>query len=96
MNGYLLRDGVVGDLVSGERRVLERRHRAPVRVVLDAEDEHGRTLHAEGSVRTALRWTGWPGRLAFWTLTDWEWDGLRGWGEDQEFFPLEQIRAMPS
>jgi hypothetical protein len=94
MNGYLVRDGIQGELVRGERRVVERRNGAPVRVVVDAEDDHGRALHAEGTVRTALRWFGWPGRLAFWTLTDWRWDGQRGWGENQEFFPREQVRSL--
>ena len=94
MNGYFVRDGEQGELVRGERRVLERRRGAPVRVVLDAEDDRGRTLHAEGDVRTALRWFGWPGRMTFWTLTDWRWDGLQGWGEDQEFFPREQVRSL--
>ena len=41
MNGYLVRDGEQGELVRGERRVLERRRGAPVRVVLDAEDDRG-------------------------------------------------------
>jgi hypothetical protein len=50
IGGYLMRDGVVGELVSGQRRVLQRRAGAPVRVVLDAEDDHGRGLHAEGDV----------------------------------------------
>jgi hypothetical protein len=94
MHGYLVRDGELGELVHGERRVLERRRGAPVRVVLDAADDRGRTLHAEGDVRTALRWFGWPGRMAFWTLTDWRWDGVQGWGEDQEFFPRDQIRSL--
>ncbi|MCV7024881.1 hypothetical protein H7I77_16290 [Mycolicibacterium novocastrense] len=94
IGGYLLRDGTVGELVTGERRVLDRRAGAPVRVVLDAEDDRGRALHAEGDVRTALRWLGWPGRMTFWTLTDWRWDGRQGWGEDQEFFAREQVRAL--
>ena len=94
MNGYLVRDGELGELVRGERRVLERRRGAPLRVVLDAEDDRGRALHAEGNVRTALRWFGWPGRLAFWALTDWRWDGQQGWGENQEFFPREQVRSL--
>ena len=94
MGGYFVRDGVLGELVKGKRRVLHRRRGAPVRVELDAEDDRGRTLHAEGDVRTALRWLGWPGRLTFWTLTDWRWDGLQGYGEDQEFFAREQVRAL--
>ena len=94
IGGYVVRDGDLGELVAGQRRVLERRRGAPVRILLDAEDDRGRRLHAEGQVRTALRWLGWPGRLTFWTLTDWHWDGLQGWGEDQEFFAREQVRAL--
>ena len=94
VGGYLLRDGELGDLVTGQRRVLERRAGAPVRVVFDAEDDRGRVLHAEGEVRTALRWLGWPGRMTFWTLTDWRWDDQRAWGEDQEFFAREQVRSL--
>jgi hypothetical protein len=94
MGGYLVRDGVLGELVKGKRRVLQRDRGAPARVELDAEDDRGRTLHAEGEVRTALRWLGWPGRLTFWTLTDWRWDGVQGYGEDQEFFAREQVRAL--
>jgi hypothetical protein len=92
--GYFVRDGTLGEFVAGTRRVVERRSGAPVKVILDAEDDTGRALHAEGAVRTALRWLGWPGRLTFWTLTDWRWDGLQGWGEDQEFFPREQVRSL--
>jgi hypothetical protein len=94
VGGYLVRDGQLGELVSGVRRVVERRSGAPLRVVLDATDDRGRDLHAEGDVRTALRWLGWPGRMTFWTLTDWHWDGIRGYGEDQEFFAREQVRAL--
>jgi hypothetical protein len=32
--------------------------------------------------------------LTFWTLTDWRWDGVHGYGEDQEFFSREQARAL--
>jgi hypothetical protein len=94
IGGYLVRDGLLGELVSGQRRVVERRKGAPVRVVLDAEDDRGRTLHAEGEVRTALHWLGWPGRMTYWTLTRWSWDGAAGWGEDQEFFAREQVRSL--
>ena len=93
-NGYLYRDGRVGDLVSGERVVLARRGDLPHVIRLDALDEHGRELHAVGEVRSALRWMGWPGRLAYWTLTRWRWDGQEGYGENQEFFPLAQVRGL--
>ena len=92
--GYLMRDGELGELTKGRRQVLQRRTGAPVRVVFDAEDNRGRELHAEGEVRTVLRWLGWPGRMTDWTLTDWRWDGQQGFGEDQEFFAREQIRSL--
>jgi hypothetical protein len=94
VGGYLVRDGQLAELVSGKRRVLQRRSGAPQRVILDAEDDRGRTLHAEGDVRTSLRWLGWPGRLTFWTLTEWTWDDVVGFGEDQEFFAREQVRDL--
>ncbi|WP_157904354.1 hypothetical protein [Parafrankia soli] len=37
-------NGELGELVRGERRVLERRRGVPTRVVLDAEDDRGRSL----------------------------------------------------
>ena len=94
MGGYFVRDGVLGEMVKGTRRVLQRRSGAPVRVELDAEDDRGRTLHADGEVRTTLRWLGWPGRLTFWTLTEWRWDDVVGFGEDQEFFARDQARVL--
>jgi hypothetical protein len=92
IGGYLFADGRLGELVKGERRVDARRDNAPAHVAVEAVDDHGRTLHAEGQVRTALRWLGWPGRLTYWTLTDWRWNGVRGWGENQEFHARERVR----
>ncbi|MBH0779637.1 DUF7064 domain-containing protein [Nocardia bovistercoris] len=94
VGGYFARDGVVGNLVKGQRRVLERKSGAPARVLFEAEDDLGREFQAEGRVRSVLRWMGWPGQLAFWTLTDWEWDGQRGFGENQEFFARDLARSL--
>lgn len=94
VGGYLHTDGRLGELVKGEHRVTKRDNGAPAHVVIDAVDNHGRTLHAEGEVRTALRWLGWPGRLTYWALTDWRWNGLRGWGENQEFHARERVRQL--
>jgi len=72
---------------------------SPWHAVTIAGDEPGVDTVRRGHLvrdgeRTAPRWRGWPGRMASWTLTDWRWDGLQGWGEDQEFFPRERIRAL--
>ncbi len=34
------------------------------------------------------------GRLTYWTLTDWRWNELRGWGENQEFMGREKVRQL--
>jgi hypothetical protein len=96
IGGYLVQDATIGELVQGERRVPARSGGAPARVLFDAVDEHGRTLHAVGDVRTALRWLGRPGRLTYWTLTDWQWNGQRGWGANQEFLARERGRSSLS
>ncbi|MBB3748834.1 hypothetical protein FHT44_001295 [Mycolicibacterium sp. BK634] len=94
VGGYLARDGKVGEIVKGERRVTQRSDGAPVRVTFDAQDDLGRELHAVGQVRTALRWMGWPGRLTYWTLTEWTWDNQTGFGENQEFIARDDVRAL--
>lgn len=94
VGGYLVADGVAGELVSGTRRVAARCDGAPAHVLFEAVDDQGRTVHASGEIRTALRWLGWPGRLTYWTLTDWRWNGHRGWGENQEFMGREKVREL--
>lgn len=58
IGGNFFADGRPGELVEGERRVEARRNNAPARVVLKAVDYYGRPSHAEGEVRTVLRWLG--------------------------------------
>jgi hypothetical protein len=94
IGGYLLRDGVMGDLVEGHRRVLRRDNGRPLHVILDARDNHGRHLHAEGHPTNALNWHGWNSTFTYFCLSDWEYDGAHAWGESQEFWPTGAVRAM--
>ena len=93
MGGYLVCDGVLGELVRGKRRVLQR-----IRGALPASNSTPKTTAGArctpraGAHRAAL--AGLAGQADVWTLTDWRWDGVQGYGEDQEFFAREQVRAL--
>jgi hypothetical protein len=55
------------------------------------EDERGRELHAEAKVKNCLKWHSlW---YMQWCLARWEIDGEQGWGECQDWFDIEVIRA---
>jgi hypothetical protein len=92
-HGWYNRDGVIGELVSGERRVVERGGDGrPLRVVLKGKDHLGRELHAEGRPENLLKWLG-P-CFVFWSLAKWEFDGQEGWGEIQDFLQPRQSRRL--
>ena len=81
--GWYMRDGVLSRLVAGERRVPKRRDDGcPLVTILDAEDELGRTLHAEGSLEVPFKFTGYTRLFIWWNQTSWTWTGDHtGWGE---------------
>jgi hypothetical protein len=91
--GWYLKDGESSRLVSGSRTVTRRDRRGrPLAVVLEGSDELGRKLHSEGSCRNWLFWHGYPYLYQFWCMAEWEFDGHRAIGEEQDFFPLQQAR----
>ncbi|MEM7410888.1 MAG: hypothetical protein AAF430_11685 [Myxococcota bacterium] len=87
IHGYLVRDGEYAKLVPGKggRDVLERAERdAPTRVRLRGEDELGRAFEAEGRCVNKIGVHLNPNLFTWNCLTEWEWDGGRGWGEDHD------------
>jgi hypothetical protein len=87
IHGYLLRDGVYAKLVPGKGRrdVLERATRdAPTRVRIRGEDELGRHFEAEGRCVNKLGVHLNPNLFTWNCLTEWTWDGGKGWGEDHD------------
>ena len=86
-SGFYIKDGTVGALVSGTRRVIERAPSGRVmREIVEATDEHGRTLHAEGRTTAGIRWPGIYGDItAFWCHERWTLDGHDAPGELQEW-----------
>jgi hypothetical protein len=90
MNG-----GVLGELVSGERRILERGvDGRPLRVLIDATDEFGRKLLAEGRCRNWLKWPAYVDMFTWWSLAEWEFDGEKGWGEEAETLGFRLLRRL--
>jgi hypothetical protein len=90
--GQFKKDGVVGVVVGGERRVTERHPDGrPRRLVLDLVDADGRTFHADGEVQNCLKWNDlW---YCHWCLVKWTMEGEQGWGETQDWADKTLIRA---
>jgi hypothetical protein len=91
--GHFVKDGKIGKLVSGERRVTKRRpDGCPLEFALDLRDEHGREMHATGTMQNTLKWDDlW---FVHWGLVKWTIDGEEGWGETQDWLAHDQIRAQ--
>lgn len=90
--GYLLRDGVYGHLVAGRRHTwLDPEHQWVRRIELEATDEHGRDLVAEGELVSRHGAETTPSGTG---LFRWTWHGLDGWGEDQTYAPTDILLAL--
>ena len=82
--GYLLRDGVWSNLVDGTRSVERDQEHRPARIRIEAVDELGRELHATGRPVSRCVFNAYPHMFCWTSLTEWELDGVRCWGEDQD------------
>jgi hypothetical protein len=95
MYGWYMKDGVLGHLVSGERRVVERSEDGrPIREVVDATDHLGRVLHAEGVCENWLKWPNYVDWFDWWSLCRWEFDGQSAWGEAHDYYSFRQSRRF--
>ena len=92
--GFMIRDGKIGDLVSG-RRIVER---CPERgwvtnITIEARDEFGRELHAQGRRLSGII----INRHSFIDcngLIEWTINGKTGHGEDQDMWPVHRWSAF--
>lgn len=95
VSGWYIRDGVMGNVVSGQRRCVERGDDGrPVREIIEAIDDLGRKLYAEGTQRTWFRLTGWTDFMLLWGLATWDYDGRHVEGENLEYFTFRHYRRM--
>ena len=93
--GWYTRDGIIGQLVSGERRVVERGSDGrPMHEIVDAKDHLGREFHAEGRPANLLKWHAYTTFFNHWSLARWEFDGQEAWGEMNDYFTVRQMRRF--
>ncbi len=93
--GYLVRDGVYGLLVDGERRCeFDPEHGWMRAIWLDAVDEHGRELSAVGELVSHHGEHGQGTGYFHWTWNGNGADGAHGYGEDQSHVQGEVLDAL--
>ena len=92
VGGWYTKGGVLGELVSGERRVVKRAPSGePLEEVVDATDHLGRKLHVEGTTQNVLKFAGFGEWLDQWALCRWDFDGETAWGESHDVMTYRHI-----
>ncbi|HEY1973030.1 MAG TPA: hypothetical protein VGH89_34115, partial [Pseudonocardia sp.] len=93
--GHYTRDGVGSHLVGGTTAVTEwTTDGKPSRMRLDARDQLGRELQAEGQAVNSLIWTVYDEVYQVSCTTNWEFDGQRAVGEEWVCVPKPMARRM--
>lgn len=90
--GYRLVDGEMSQLTEGQRTV-DRQAGRPVRVRVEATDEHGRALVADGTCVNRFAFQSSPNFFAWMSLAAWSIGGAQGWGQSQDVWSPAQLRA---
>lgn len=94
IGGYIYKDGVLSSLASGVRKVLEFGPHGPRRVSFEGMDKLGRSMSATGQLDDGLIFTGYTDHTVVWSLIEWDWDGMKHWGDNQEFCALTRFRDI--
>ncbi|MEJ5976974.1 hypothetical protein WG901_10040 [Novosphingobium sp. PS1R-30] len=94
IGGYIMQDGEMASLVSGQRSVLEFGEFGPSKVAFTGTDTLGRSMTATGTVDPGLIFTGYTDHSVVWSLAEWDWNGVKHWGDNQEFSPAEPFRQL--
>lgn len=90
--GFRMVDGELIRLVSGERRV-ERDRGRPTSVRIEATDETGYVLVAEGRLVNRFAFQSSPNYFAWMGLTEWSVGSDHWWGQDQDVWSPDLLRA---
>jgi hypothetical protein len=86
LSGYRMKDGELGHFVSGERWLEREENGNPTRSILRGQDDRGRPFEAVGTVLSRIAFPSFAGIFHVISLTRWEYDGVVGYGEDQDLF----------
>ena len=94
IGGFIWKDGELASLEQGRREVLQYGQFGPSRMLFEATDKLGRQLRAIATVDPGMVFTGYTDHTVVWSLTEWDWDGVTHWGDNQEFCPAETFRRI--
>lgn len=95
IHGHYMKDGEYAKLTSGVRTVLARdADGCPCHVLLEAEDELGRRLRAEGRMHNKLGVHLNPNLFTWNCLTQWQWEAEQAWGEDHDNWSATAARQF--
>ncbi len=95
VGGFLTLDGKTSTLAGGRRVVTEMGSLTPDTFKLELEDEMGRTAMITARSSSHLMFNGFPRCQVVWSLLEADFGGgVKGWGDLQEFQPMEQFRHM--
>jgi hypothetical protein len=95
VGGFLKLDGKTSSLVGGQRLVTDMGEVTPNRFDLTLEDEAGRAVAMKARVCSNLMVNFYPRVQVVWSLLEVDFGGgVKGWGDIQEFQPMEMFRAM--
>ena len=92
-HGYLIKDGIRKQIVEGKRKVVRDAEEGWIsNIILDCTDEAGRKLEAEATSVSRMMISDVRG-LTINSLLDWRFNGVQGWGEDQDLWRNDQWRS---
>lgn len=94
VGGFIWKDRVLSSIVSGTRHVEAFGRHGPKSVLLEAQDGLGRVVRARGEIDEGLIFTGYTDHTVVWSLMEWDWDGVKHWGDNQEFCPAVRFRKI--
>ena len=92
--GYLIRDGEQSRLVEARATITRSEELSPATCRIDAKDELGRTLVAEGESIAAVALQQQPGMFNWSSLATWRFNGIEAHGELQDTWHPDKYRAF--
>ena len=95
VGGFLRLDGKTATLAGGRRVETKMGSLTPDSFRMVLEDKLGRSAEITARTRTHLMFNGFPRCQVVWSLLQADFGGgVKGWGDIQEFQPMEQFRHM--